>query len=193
MTLFPPVILDLFSHSGNFSRPYKEAGCEVIQIDIRLGHEDIRLLPYIEGKYIDGIIACPPCQKMSKARNKPTDSELIESLSCFDAVARLVVLYKPSFWVFENPFHSRIRKFYGPPRQRIVMSRFGFPSSKETGLWGNFNIVKYPEVIEAHPSALTKSRSCRRSKEFENMNANQRAETPVGLGQAFFKANQIIH
>lgn len=39
------LLLSLFDHSGNASRPYKENGWEVKQIDIKLG-DDILLWDY---------------------------------------------------------------------------------------------------------------------------------------------------
>lgn len=183
------IILDLFSESGNWSKPYREAGYEVIQVDLKHGKQDVRLIKYDPLRKVHGIIANPPCVVMSKARRRPTPDELLESLSCFDATCRLIALHSPVFWVIENPFHSRIRQFYGPPKQRIVMSRFGFPSSKETGLWGHFNKVKYPSEFTPHPAALEKTRSMKRSRKFDNMSSRQRAETPLLLGEMFFQAN----
>lgn len=184
-----PLILDLYSLSGNFSRPWKEAGYDVLQVDIKPGpgiQQVVRLMDWVPNRKVLGIIACPPCNKISKARGKrPTEAEFLESVSCFDAVSRMVLLYNPVFWVFENPFHSAIRRFYGPPRQRIRMSWFGFPASKETGLWGDFEPVKskasdWNPVRGAHGTNMIGDLGSRKL----------RAETPELLGIRFFEAQQ---
>jgi hypothetical protein len=58
----PKVLISLFDHSGQWSAPYKEAGWEVFQVDIKNGI-DIMTWDYIEwGKKVYGI---------SKYNNKP--------------------------------------------------------------------------------------------------------------------------
>jgi hypothetical protein len=50
-------ILSLCDYSGIWSKPYKDAGYYVIQIDIKHG-DDVRLFPYPGEVY--GILAAPP-------------------------------------------------------------------------------------------------------------------------------------
>lgn len=51
-------ILDLCSGSGEWSRPYREAGYDVIQVDVKDG-QDVRLLEVLPYP-VRGILAAPP-------------------------------------------------------------------------------------------------------------------------------------
>ena len=42
-------ILSLYDYSGNWSLPYREAGYEVVQVDLKRGGQDVRLLKKLEG------------------------------------------------------------------------------------------------------------------------------------------------
>lgn len=62
------VVLSLFDRTGNWSRPYREAGFDVRQYDIALGDDLLRFLPVGDimelrdsGKTVAGILAAPPC------------------------------------------------------------------------------------------------------------------------------------
>jgi hypothetical protein len=182
--MIAPVILDLYSRSGHFSDPWFRAGVDVIRLDIADGN-DVRKLEYFSDRSVLGIFACPPCTMFSKARGSAPVSELqlLEAISCVDAIFRFVTLYNPIWWLIENPFHSRIRKYIGNPFQMIRMSWFGFPASKQTGLWGKFKPVK------ADPGSWNPVRGGHNISMIDNLNTEQRSETPVALGEAFFKAN----
>ena len=56
-------ILDLCSGSGEWSRPYQEAGYDVIQVDVRDG-QDVRLLEVLPYP-VRGILAAPPCTHLA--------------------------------------------------------------------------------------------------------------------------------
>jgi hypothetical protein len=58
-------ILSLCDLTGNWSRPYEEAGYDVVRIDIQLG-QDVRLLRF-DPMPIHGILAAPPCTHFSRA------------------------------------------------------------------------------------------------------------------------------
>lgn len=53
------VILSLCDATGNWSRPYEEAGYRVIRVDLSCG-DDVRHMRY-PGK-VHGILAAPPCR-----------------------------------------------------------------------------------------------------------------------------------
>ena len=62
------VVLSLFDRTGNWSKPYREAGYDVRQYDIALGDDLLRFLPVADieaikdsGKSILGVLAAPPC------------------------------------------------------------------------------------------------------------------------------------
>jgi site-specific DNA-cytosine methylase len=53
-------ILSLFDHSGEWSKPYRDAGYEVVQVDIKNGI-DILGWDYKVYDKVHGILAAPPC------------------------------------------------------------------------------------------------------------------------------------
>lgn len=56
------IILSLFDYSGNWSRPYANAGYEVYQIDLKLGFDINTLIPEeFPFETVHGILAAPPC------------------------------------------------------------------------------------------------------------------------------------
>jgi len=85
-------ILDLCGGSGAWSKPYADAGYDVLIIDPVADGRDVRLLQAKQGR-IHGILAAPPCTVWSYARNRypPTEAEILESLSAVDACHRIVL------------------------------------------------------------------------------------------------------
>ena len=57
------VILSLCDYSGRWSDPYKEAGYEVVRVDIKLGF-DVRLFPKLD-REVHGILMAPPCTEFA--------------------------------------------------------------------------------------------------------------------------------
>lgn len=182
-------VLSLFDYTGNWSKPYRDAGYEVVQVDLQRGDGDARLLKHL-GRPVHGILAAPPCTKfaVSGARWKRSEAEMVEALSMVDVVARCVVLYRPKWWVFENPVGTLIR-WWGPPRVYFNPCDFGGYLSppgdrytKKTGLWGDFNV---PEKRPVEPTEGSKMHLLPPSPE----RANLRSATPMGFARAFFEAN----
>ena len=132
-------ILSLCDLTGNWSRPYEEAGYDVIRIDLANGR-DVRLLEHL-GRPIHGILAAPPCDHfaLSGARwwDGKGESAVIEGLSIVDACLRAVAIYRPTWWALENPV-GRLRRFLGEPAFRFDPCDFGDPYTKRTCLWGHF-------------------------------------------------------
>lgn len=58
-------ILSLCDYSGTWSKPYRDAGYDVIQIDLQRGGQDVRLLQ--REKDVHGILAAPPCTCFARA------------------------------------------------------------------------------------------------------------------------------
>ena len=73
-----PRILDLCGGTGSWSKPYAEAGYDVVLVDI-LNGRDARLLQ--REPHVYGILAAPVCTVFSYARNRypPTDAELLHA------------------------------------------------------------------------------------------------------------------
>ena len=104
-------ILSLFDYTGNWSRPYREAGFNVIQVDKKYGL-DILTFNYRRYLQIFGILAAIPCTDyaLSGARwfaEKDADGRTKESNKLVRKTLEIIRYFKPVFWAIENPM-SRI-------------------------------------------------------------------------------------
>jgi hypothetical protein len=174
------LILDLCGGTGEWSRPYREAGYLVKVIDILTG-QDARLLERERGVW--GILAAPVCTVFSYARNRypPTDAELLTALSLVDACIRITFAHRDGlhFWALENPI-NKLRRYLGPPRLTFRQWEYGDAGHKPTGLWGDFNPpAKYPKPRRKPSTFRTKQ---------ENASPHD-AVTPPCFARAFFEAN----
>ncbi len=188
-------ILSLCDFTGEWSKPYSDAGYNVIRIDVKNG-QDVRLLKHTGEVY--GVLSAPPCTHFSIAgapfwKVKGEDI-LLEALSIFDACARVVLFSKPKFWVFENPV-GRLKEYIGSPAWIFDPCDYGDAYTKKTCLWGRFNSPKPKNQVEpmqaptGHHSQdkwLLSQGLQLKTKE----RADLRSITPRGFAEAFFKANQ---
>lgn len=190
-------ILSLCDYSGAWSKPYEEAGYNVVRVDKKRG-QDVRLLEF-QDSGIYGILAAPPCTALavSGARwwAEKGEAALLEALAIADACARAALIYKPKFWVLENPV-GRLKRYYGPPRFSFNPCEFAGladnPSdeayTKRTLLWGDF-IIPSPLLVgnvAVEPSLGSKMHLMPPSPERQTL----RSLTPTGFARAFFLANQ---
>ena len=178
-------LLSLYDYSGNWSQPYKEAGWEVTQVDLKYDGVDVRLLKRSPLGY-DGILAAPPCTVFagSGARWPRTNAQMVEGLSCIDAVLRLVYIYKPKFWALENPV-GKLVQYLGKPRYYFQPWEHGDPYTKRTCLWGEFTIPdKHPvEPVEGGKIHRMGPSPDRQEK---------RSVTPMGFSRDFYRANSTF-
>lgn len=198
------VILSLFDYSGNWCLPYKEAGYDVYQVDIK--HE-INILDLDVEKdilplgRIYGILAAPPCTDFSGSgaqywKVKDEDGRTAYSLSLVHKCLEIVDKTNPVFWALENPVGRlptlipRLGKpWYFNPHEFAGWLQ-GEDASREcytkrTGIWGVFNRpekVTLPVVPGCNPIMSLGGKS-ERTKELRSM-------TPKGFAYAFFSANQ---
>lgn len=189
------VILSLCDLSGEWPRPYREAGYDVRRIDLSDG-QDVRLLLY-PGR-VHGILAAPPCTVFSNAGNRVVRSpaQLAEALSVVDACLRLVVACRPAWWALENPV-GKLRRYLGAPAMIFDPWQFGDGWTKKTLLWGNFaKPVPGSLFTSTRPVAPT----CSRAKQLRGVSPSdspavqarsraRRSVTPAGFARAFFEVN----
>ena len=129
-------ILQLCADTGSDTKPYKDAGYEVICIGKDIGVEN-----YHPPKDVYGIIANPPCTNFSSVRTSakiPRNEE--EGMRLVKECQRIIAEANPTFWVIENPATGLLKKYLGKPRFTYQPWEFGSPWSKKTALWGKFNI-----------------------------------------------------
>lgn len=190
-------ILSLCDFSGRWSRPYEEAGYNVIRVDLKHG-QDVRLLKF-KPQRVYGILAAPPCTHFSGSGARWWASKgqaaLLEGLAIADACARAALVYNPKFWVFENPV-GRLKDYYGPPAFTFNPNEYGGLAddpdeeayTKRTLLWGKFVAPSPLLVGNVAVAAVLGSKMHLLPPSPER--AALRSETPIGFARAFFLANQ---
>lgn len=183
-------ILSLCDYSGTWSAPYKEAGYNVVQVDIQHG-QDVRLLCY-PGR-VHGILMAPPCTHFSILgarhwKNK-TEAHLLEGLETVRACLSFAAICDPAWWVLENPI-GRLKNWIGEPAFKFQPYQYGDPWTKLTCLWGKFT----PPLAVFTKETCTPLYYGKRGKTVHMKGSGEarrtaRAETPKGFAYAFFKAD----
>jgi hypothetical protein len=181
----PLTIISFCDFTGNWSRPYAEAGYEVIRLDLKRA-VDIRLWPHI-GRPVHGILAAPPCTDFSRAGSlswgRKGSAAVKDSLSIVDACLRAIAIYDPKWWALENPV-GRLPRWLGPPNFIFHPWEYGDPYTKETCLWGRFKVPRKKPVMPQFSAFEYLDRL-----PMEGSRADKRSVTPEGFSQAFFDAN----
>ena len=140
-------ILHLCADIGSDSKPYRDAGYNVICVGKHIGIEN-----YEPPANVYGIIANPPCTMFSFCRtNAKSPRDLNEGMrlvkeclriiwECQTRIKKDVQKYPPlKFWVMENPNRGMLKWFLGEPAFVYSPYEFGDSYKKETALWGIFN------------------------------------------------------
>lgn len=184
------MILDLCGGTGAWSKPYKDAGYDVLVVDTQewRGGEgsagDVRLLKHL-GKPVHGILAAPPCTHFSVSGARWWEAKgehaLLDALSVADACARIVLFHRPTWWALENPV-GRLRHYLGDPTYVFDPCDRGDPYTKKALVWGKFTI---PHTTPVEPVEGSKMHRLPPSPE----RALLRSATPQGFARAFFEAN----
>lgn len=198
----PWTILSLFDWSGNWTRPYREAGYPVIQIDLLTG-TDLRTFDYtrIPKGSVRGILAAVPCTDFSRAGAhlwpaKDADGRTAASIALAERTMDIIDYHAPHWWCVENP-EGRIGQLV--PRiglQRVTTINpkdFGDGYTKATVLFGKFcpfmvqaPVAKYIRKVDRKHHAI--------DRWSEQMypgipRKHRRSITPMGFARAFFQAN----
>lgn len=188
--VLPPVaervILDLCAGSGSWSKPYADAGYRVVHVT--LPDADVRT--YVPPENVWGVLAAPPCDQFSLARNgHPSPRDILRGMETVNACMRVVLQCRPRWWALENPV-GLLSTYLGTPRDVFQPCDFGDPWTKRTALWGEFTLPERgphvrpvgggPLCLECDPE--------RRATTWCNVAAH-RAVTPPGFARAFARAN----
>jgi site-specific DNA-cytosine methylase len=177
-------VLDLCGGTGSWSKPWADAGYNVIIVDPKVGGTDVRLFQPPENVYC--VLAAPPCTVFSGsgARWKRTDDDMREGLSVVDACLRIIHTTKPHVWALENPV-GILRNYIGPPVAYFNPCDYGDPYTKKTCLWGKFTI---PDKSPVAPTEGSKMHLKYGGK--SDRTKTIRSQTPPGFARAFFEANR---
>lgn len=130
------VILHLCADIGSDSKPYRDAGYNVILVGKDIGVEN-----YTPPSDVYGVIANPVCTEFSVVRrgyHQHGDYE--KGMFLVNHCLRIIAAAKPKFHVIENPATGRLRNFLGKPTYEYEPWWYGSPWTKKTALWGSFNI-----------------------------------------------------
>lgn len=131
-------ILHLCADTGSDTKPYKDAGYNVIRVGKDIGVEN-----YYPPANVYGIIANPVCTDFSiartggKARNPEQGMFLVRE--CQRIISQCESNGGLKFWVIENPATGALRNYLGKPDYVYQPWWFGSPWTKKTALWGYFN------------------------------------------------------
>lgn len=210
------VLISLFDHSGNHSRPYKENGWIVIQVDIKHG-VDILQWDYkksIEGLFGDdlkitdnvqfGIIAMPPCTDyaLSGARHFATKDKdgRTEYSQLLVSKTKEIIDYVRStgklvFWQLENPM-SRIHTlnpWLGKPTMKFNPCDYaGYADDPEKDRYNKMTWLwgnfKIPDKKRQEP-IYKENPGWKMYGGKSERTKELRSITPLGFCQAFFEFN----
>jgi hypothetical protein len=191
------LILSLCDYSGRWSQPYRDAGYEVMQVDLKLGG-NARLFKKLN-RPVHGILCAPVCTEFSgagarhwAAKEAAGNQGLLEGLALVDACIRIVAVHSPKWWVLENPV-GRLKDWLGYHKHTFQPYEYAGwlddeweedAYSKRTCLWGHFNIPETKEKPNVQGSKMWAKYGGKsdRTKELRSM-------TPRGFSRAFKEAN----
>lgn len=203
------IILHLCADIGSDSRFYQlDDKYEVIKIGIEIGVEN-----YTPPKNVYGVIANPVCTEFSniQGRNKQ-EKNYKKGMFLVDHCKRIIKECKPEFWVIENPAKGDLHKFIGKPILKYQPWQYGSPWTKETALWGKFNIPnkvfekwedvpkneklyirptrKKPSLAILHKSSKNLIPEMGWAKHLINDDMSIRSWCSQGFAKAFYEANK---
>lgn len=196
------VVLSLYDHTGNWSKPWREAGYDVYQFDIQDDPDMGDVMKFSPGFFADyfgdfggrdiyAILAAVPCTDFasSGARHfarKDADGTTAASIALAKQTWATVEYFRPSIWAAENPV-GRLGKLTGLPHWRTSFdpNHIGSPYTKKTLLWGRFNGDLPIAPVEASEGSKMHSQYGGKSQRTKNA----RSVTPEGFSYGFFMAN----
>lgn len=198
-------VLSLFDTSGEWSRPWEEAGYQVYRFDIQdnpdLGDVNNFNVEFFAdwfgdfyGQEVFAILAACPCTDFARSGckhfgNKDLDGRTMASVELVHQTLRVIEYYKPALWAVENPV-GRIERLGGLPAWRLSFDpcHVGDPYTNKTLIWGRFN-ADLP-IAPVVPVEGSKMHSKYGGSSLATKNA--RSVTPQGFSYAFFMANNQL-
>lgn len=134
------IILHLCADTGSDTMPYQnDPEYEVILVGAAIGVENFH-----PPKNVYGIIANPVCFEFSTARTGGKANNPEKGMFLVNECLRIIKESNPKFWVIENPARGVLSEFLGQPKAKYEPWHYGSPWTKQTALWGNFNM---PEPV----------------------------------------------
>jgi hypothetical protein len=202
------IILHLCADIGSDSRYYHlDDDYEVILVG-----EDIGVENYNPPENVYGVIANPVCTEFSTVGGFDKECDIEKGMFLVNHCLRIIDQCSPSFWVIENPAKGRLRDKLGKPTYIYQPWHYGSPWTKQTALWGEFNIPdrKYkrwedvpgkldlwkrkdrdkPCLAYLHKSAKNIIPEFEFAKEKIDSDMDLRSMCSQGFAKAFYEANR---
>lgn len=207
------IILDLCGGTESWSKPYKDAGFQVLNVDILNGYDVYRWRDYpeiveaITSRNVYGILAAPPCTKFSRAawQIKKKDRNFKRGMDIVRACMDVIWTAQENgcqlkFWAMENP-DGYLTQFMGYPVLSFQPWQYGetdFRATKRTMIWGYFNAPTKTVKVRTIPTVSPHSRPAGDGIQDDKLinrawgkaTAADRAATSSFFAKAFFLANQ---
>jgi len=194
----PKIILDLCGGTGAWSKPYLDNGYDVRVITTPKHN----VLTYKPPEHVYGILSAPPCTSFSKANWAVSrkDRDFTQGISIVSACLKIIWETQKhgaplEFWAMENPV-GYLYNFMGKPSfyfQPWQFGEHGLTATKRTAIWGYFNnpvkTVRKRTIPKINPKSKTKGTE-KRNRWWGSATKEQKAITPEGFAQAFYKKNK---
>ena len=201
------LILHLCADLGSDSYFYQQdSNYEVLMVG-----EDIGVENFSTDREVYGVIANPVCTELSTARGFHLENDMEKGMFLVEHCMRIITEVKPKFWVIENPANGRLKDVLGKPKLVYQPWQYGSPWTKETALWGKFNIPNklynkwedvpklplYIRPTRTKPSLAILHKSSKEiipemnwAKDLINDDMSIRSWCSQGFAKEFYKVNQ---
>lgn len=102
----PDLMIDLYAGTGGASRAFREAGWEVVRVELDTAHQaehhaDVAAWSW-SGRRPTLVWASPPCTEFSRESMPWTRTGAVPSLALVEAAERVIRECGPTYWVIEN-------------------------------------------------------------------------------------------
>lgn len=203
------IILHLCADLGSDSRYYQlDDDYEVIRVGQSIGVEN-----YTPPPNVHGVIANPPCTEFSTAKCFTHVGNIAKGMELVDHCLRIIAEAKPKWWVLENPAKGRLKEQLGAPKAIYQPWHYGSPWTKQTALWGDFNMPtplykkweevpnkipelyirsgrKIPGLVYLHKSAVSLIPEFSFAIDHIKCDADIRSMCSQGFAKAFYEVNK---
>jgi hypothetical protein len=202
------VILHLCADLGSDSYFYQQdKNYKVVLIGEKIGVEN-----YEPTGKIHGIIANPVCTEFSTAKGFHKENNIEKGMFLYSHCMRIIKECTSEWWVLENPFNGVLKEVIGKPDAIYQPWQYGSPWTKNTALWGSFNMpapifnkwqdvpkIKElytrpgrgkPSLAFLHKSAINHITEFEQFKPYIKCDADFRSLCSQGFAKAFYEVNQ---
>lgn len=132
------LIIHLCADIGSDTRPYQlDDNYQVILIGKDIGVENYKPP---KNRKVHGVFCNPVCTGLTTVHGFDKKPLTSDGMFLVNHCLRIIKECNPTFWVLESPAKGILHKELGKPVFKYQPWEFGSPWTKQTALWGNFNI-----------------------------------------------------